>query len=897
MKTTNLQKKHGFTYIEILSVMAIMSITAAVAIPNYMNSNNSTIHSSMISDAKHIIDKEVAFYNTDFYYMEIPEDNSINKKISVTDSLNNKIIYNRTLGNILAVKPIKCDNGKNGFSVKVKNNKTDKVIFFDQCSGGKPLLTANNNKFEDLSKYDHYSYLTSLKASSGSNTGTAIVVNDTVDTTNPFENVTPINNGGTDTGGTDSGGGTTPTPSNLTMADLQALGISISATVTQAQLDTINSIIDQQKATTLTELQAIVDTVAPHVWSTTDLTTLGVVTQTSNLTQAQLDAINAQILATGAKTLAEIQAIVDSINPHVWSTTDLTTLGVVTQTDNLTQAKIDAINAQILATGAKTLAEIQAIVDSINPHVWSESELIALGVNLNTGTIAPDKLSAINAEIAATGAKTLAEIQAIVDSINPAPSLSIADLTALGVVSYFPITESNLREINLRINMQGATTLAQIQAIVDIVIPPTPVTGLGEIPNINAYANPYATAAGCPETPVPFAMSNSTTINSVQTFDFLAGSPKSIDTATLLKLAYIWTSASKDFATSAITNGGATTTGIYYLNTKRLTGTKTDSFKALTPTIAKFKYTGAQAGGGMNFLGDTTIKNYVNLEVGNAGQLTGAETVFTFGNNVDSCVNIHGHYINTTALNYGALGNHVLHVGTYSSETSPAYIQKNMGGGAQNDIITTYGIGRQDSSAVYVDLKAGNDLIKVKYFGVGHLYQSGGQNLIIGGAGSDQIDIKNSISGLYSTAGNSIELSGTGGTTTENNNLYIRNLVNKALNTYITGSGGRDIIRLSNIQLTTTYFPRMNLGSGDDIVQYDGVLDTYAYLNIMDGEAGTDTIFFSSATVNDLKAYFENPSFPERLLRIKFENIVGSDGIYKGRATQEMFYWNNITIY
>lgn len=765
-KMKNLKSKKAFSYIGILSALVIVSTITAIALPNYSDSINSAEKSAMLTDARNMINKQVAFYNTGNYFMEITEDNSINKNINITDSLGNKLTYSRTIGNKLSVKPIKCSNGKNGFALKINNSKSNSDLFFNQCTDSKPSLNKNaENLFKDLSKYDHYTYLASLNTGTSTG-GSTQVIEDTVDTTNPFEGI--------------SGGGNNNEPetppvnnSSLTVEDLLTLGISFSGDISVEQLATINNLIDQQNATTLTELQNIVNSV--------------VGTGTTPTTPTPLTA------------------------------TDLTTMGV--QTTDLTQEQLDLINSKIIEQNATSVTEIQAIVDSVNPP-------------------APP----------------------------PPVLLTISDLEILGVVSYRPITDSDMTLINDKIILLNAKTLTEIQDIVDTVIPPTTVTGLSTIPGYS-YINSFAPDAGCPETSQPFVMSGSTTISSTNQ-PFFLGSGFILDSNAY---KYYSTSTSKLTMTSNLTNGNSSTTSIFDFWSRSLYSGSSENYinYSAVPTVAKLpnatnapKLTAVLKGPFVNFeLGKTT--GGTNIKV-------------SLPNTTNACINYNSHLVYPITFNGG---DHVLHIGNYSSATINAYIKRDLVMGDNVDMLTASGAGNSNTK-VTIDLGEGKNALKIKSFESNvHL---------ITGDNDDQIEIDLNKGESTNTYKNTYNLGG------GNNNLLIKNSMYQ-IESIITGSG-EDRIKLINTDSVSDYYNNIDLGSGDDILMFEGVIrpDLQVSNFIWDGGFGNDTIYFKNMTKSELSSYFNNPDFPDRENKIKFENIVGSDGIYKGRSTQELFNWNTI---
>ncbi len=212
----NTKKQMGFTYVELLGGLAVLGTLAAMAIPNYFKSDLA-IKSSMASDAKAMIHLQTNFYSVDSYFMEINKRTTDDSKLTVKDSLDNKLSYTVSDKNKIEVKPILCSNGIKGYVLLVTNPIVTDQVQYDSCEGTEPALVKTDSTWiSNYTKYDHYTYLATKEASNigGSyNNGYVASTGGTTGGTDTGGTDTGGTTGGTDTGGTtggtDTGGGTT----------------------------------------------------------------------------------------------------------------------------------------------------------------------------------------------------------------------------------------------------------------------------------------------------------------------------------------------------------------------------------------------------------------------------------------------------------------------------------------------------------------------------------------------------------------------------------------------------------------------------------------------------------------------------------------------------------------
>ena len=76
MRTTHSPKQCGFSLIELLIVVAIILVVAAIAIPNYMRSQQAAREASAISSLRSIHSSETAYHSTFGRYGTLSDMNS-----------------------------------------------------------------------------------------------------------------------------------------------------------------------------------------------------------------------------------------------------------------------------------------------------------------------------------------------------------------------------------------------------------------------------------------------------------------------------------------------------------------------------------------------------------------------------------------------------------------------------------------------------------------------------------------------------------------------------------------------------------------------------------------------------------------------------------------------------
>jgi len=139
--------KKGFTLVELLIVIAIIAILAAIAIPQFSKYKARAYVAAMMNDAHNIIASEEAYYAANDKYFICGSNNDTANYHYVT--CNDTGIFDNSTALVLFSKDVSfddngtltnatCDEGVPGYKFTLKHAKTNKKVSYNSCTDKSP---------------------------------------------------------------------------------------------------------------------------------------------------------------------------------------------------------------------------------------------------------------------------------------------------------------------------------------------------------------------------------------------------------------------------------------------------------------------------------------------------------------------------------------------------------------------------------------------------------------------------------------------------------------------------------------------------------------------------------------------------------------------------------------